>query len=114
MTDKINDLTTSIGAERSAPVAPVRAVARGMSTTTAAGEGDVHITDTATHLAALEQAVRNLPPVDPVRVAELRSAIEQGRYTVKPAHIASQLLQLEQALAAAAGGASSPSAAAAE
>lgn len=58
----------------------------------------VHITDVASQLAALEQAVRDLPAVDGTRVATLRTAIEQGTYTVSPDRIADHLLQLEQSL----------------
>lgn len=61
----------------------------------------VHITDTASQLAALEQAVRELPAVDEARVATLRTAIEQGTYTVSPDKIADHLLTLEQSLEAA-------------
>lgn len=62
------------------------------------GTGDLHITDSASQLASLEQAVRSLPAVDPARVAQFRAAIEQGTYTVQPQHVADQLIQLEQAL----------------
>ena len=57
----------------------------------------VHITDTASQLAALEQALREFPAVDGSRVAALRTAIEQGTYTVSPETIADHLMQLEQA-----------------
>lgn len=63
-----------------------------------AGSGEVHITDSASQLATLEQAVRSLPAVDPARVAQFRTAIEQGTYTVQPQHVADQLMKLEQAL----------------
>ena len=59
---------------------------------------DVHITGSASQLASLEQAVRNLPAVDPVRVAQFQLAIEQGTYTVQPQHVADQLMQFEQSL----------------
>ena len=62
------------------------------------GAGDVHITDSASQLASLEQAVRSLPAVDPARVAQFQTAIEQGTYTVQPQHVAEQLLQFEQSL----------------
>lgn len=62
------------------------------------GAGDVHITDSASQLASLEQAVRALPAVDPARVAQFQSAIEQGTYTVQPQRVADRLMQLEQAL----------------
>jgi flagellar biosynthesis anti-sigma factor FlgM len=52
----------------------------------------------ASQLAALEQAVRELPAADVARVATLRTAIEQGTYTVSPDRIADHLTQLEQSL----------------
>ncbi|MGH8219268.1 MAG: flagellar biosynthesis anti-sigma factor FlgM [Steroidobacteraceae bacterium] len=58
----------------------------------------VHITETAGQLATLEQAVRQMPAVDDSRVAAVRTAIEQGTYTVSPEDIADHLLQLEQSL----------------
>jgi negative regulator of flagellin synthesis FlgM len=64
----------------------------------ASATGEVHITDTATHLAALEQGVRDLPAVDEARVAQLRAAIDQGTYQVASEQIAEKLTQFEQAL----------------
>jgi negative regulator of flagellin synthesis FlgM len=101
VSNKINDLSTgATGAGTTSQVSK----ARGSSTGTpnaapAAGSGDVHITDTATHLAALEQALRDTPVVDQARVARLRAAIEQGQYTIHPALIASRFLHIEHALA---------------
>lgn len=60
--------------------------------------GDVHITDSASQLATLEQTLRSLPAVDQARVAQVRTAIEQGTYTVQPHQVADQLMQLEQSL----------------
>lgn len=68
------------------------------SGSTPASAGDVHITDSASQLASLEQTVRSLPAVDPMRVAQFQSAIEQGTYTVQPRQVADQLIQLENAL----------------
>ncbi len=104
MANKISGLsggtTASIGAGR--PAAATRdAVTGGSSAQTdssPAAAGDVHITDSASQLASLEQAVSSLPAVDPARVAQFSTAIEQGTYTVQPQQIADQLLQLEQAL----------------
>lgn len=62
------------------------------------GTSDVHITDSASQLASLEQALRNLPAVDEARVTQIRTAIEQGSYTVQPQQVADQLIQLEQSL----------------
>lgn len=103
MPNKISGLSSdpaaSIGASRAAektrdPMTGGSSAAAGSSPDT----GDVHITDSASQLASLEQAVRNLPAVDPVRVAQFQMAIEQGTYTVQPQHVADQLMQLEQSL----------------
>lgn len=105
MANKISGLSGDPTATLAAgsPAAKTRdAVQSGGSPPTPAGSspapGDVHITDSASQLASLEQAVRGLPAVDPARVAQFRSAIEQGTYTVQPQRVADQLLQLEQAL----------------
>ena len=62
------------------------------------GSQNVQITGTARHLADLDQQVRNAPVINEQRVAQLRSAIEQGPYRVRPQHIADQLLSLEHSL----------------
>ena len=106
MPNKISGLsgspTASVGP--GGPTAKTRdAVAGGSSSastpaSSSPASGDLHITDSATQLASLEQTVRSLPAVDAARVAQLRTAIEQGSYTVQPQHIADQLMQLEQEL----------------
>ncbi|HEY7887472.1 MAG TPA: flagellar biosynthesis anti-sigma factor FlgM [Steroidobacteraceae bacterium] len=92
------DAAAAIGASRAAE--KTRDPVTGGSSAPAessSGSGDLHITDSASQLASLEHAVRNLPAVDPVRVAQFQWAIEQGTYTVQPQHVADQLMQLEQA-----------------
>lgn len=64
----------------------------------AADSSDVQITGTARTLAALEQTLRAVPPLNEERVAALRTAIEQGTYAVRPEHVADQLMQLERTL----------------
>jgi flagellar biosynthesis anti-sigma factor FlgM len=100
--NKINDLSGSATPGSSPAVAPrTGGIPSGNATVAPSGEAaDVHITDTATHLAAIEQALRDTPAVDPVRVAALRSAIEQGQYTLRPVHVAERFLHLEHALTA--------------
>ncbi len=61
--------------------------------------GSVQITDAASQLAALEQALKEMPAVDQARVDAIRSAIEQGTYQVAPQRVADQLAQMEQSLA---------------
>ncbi|HJS91836.1 MAG TPA: flagellar biosynthesis anti-sigma factor FlgM [Steroidobacteraceae bacterium] len=103
MTNKISGLNNP-GLQESLPVATPGAGASGAGVVPESSplrdspKGDVHITDSASQLASLEQTLRSLPAVDPVRVAQLQAAIEQGGYTVQPQHVADQLLQLEQAL----------------
>jgi len=60
----------------------------------------IHITDTASQLAGLEQTARTLPAIDEVRVAAVASSIEQGTYRISPQHIADRLVQLERTLGA--------------
>ena len=100
MSNKINDLTTNVTAGRASAVVPTRdVVTGGGNAAPAPAPGEVHITDTAAQLASLEQSLRDAPAVDSARVAQLQSAIEQGRYTVNSEHVATQLMQMERALA---------------
>lgn len=103
MSNKISGLSSDpapIGAGR--PADRVRDAVSGGSSAPAdastAPTGDVHITDSASQLASLEQTLRSLPAVDATRVALYQTAIEQGTYTVQPQHVADQLLQFEQSL----------------
>ena len=104
-------MTTKIGSggidNRPSQVGTDRAVKRTANTGTNApqtadagksgGQG-VHITDSARQLAALEQAIRSMPEVNDVKVAEIRTAIANGTYEVAPDRIAEKLLRLEQEL----------------
>jgi flagellar biosynthesis anti-sigma factor FlgM len=49
-------------------------------------------------MAALEQAVRDLPSVDQARVDAVRSSLDDGSYVVHPERIAHNLLKMEQGL----------------
>ena len=100
MSNKINDLTTNVQPGRTSAVVPTRDVVTGGGyAAPAPASGDVHITDAASQLASLEQALRGSPAVDSAKVAQLRSAIEQGTYQVNSEHVAVQLMQMERALA---------------
>jgi len=100
VSNKINDLTTNVTAGRASAVVPTRdVVTGGGNAAPAPAQGEVHITDTASQLASIEQSLRDAPAVDSAKVAQLQSAIEQGRYTVNPEHIATQLMAMEKALA---------------
>ncbi len=99
MPSKINGVDGSRSTSSATGRVAARA-AKAASGSAPAGDAtaDVHITDAASQLAALEQAVRDLPAVDEARVAPLRSAIDQGTYRVSGEQVADRLLQFEQAL----------------
>ena len=101
MSTKVSGVDTpqiaSVGAGRAVSRAADSSAGAPQSSSGAASE-DVQITGTARNLARLEQTVRDLPVVDETRVAHIRDAIEQGTYSVRPQHIADQLLSLERAL----------------
>lgn len=90
---------TSVGAGR-AVQKPQDATSGGVgaNTSQSSQQQDVQITGIARQLADLEQKVRDLPAVNEQRVAQIRSSIEQGTYTVRPQHIADQLMSLERTL----------------
>ncbi|MFV0278649.1 MAG: flagellar biosynthesis anti-sigma factor FlgM [Parahaliea sp.] len=64
----------------------------------ATGDEFVTVTNTASELMRLERQLSELPEVDQERVAQLREAIEAGRYEVDPERIVDALLQTEQEL----------------
>lgn len=88
----------AVGAGR--PVQRLKdAVSDGASADSASEDSEnVQITGTARQLVDLEQHVRDLPAINEQRVEQLRTAIEQGTYQVRPQHIADQLMSLERAL----------------
>jgi negative regulator of flagellin synthesis FlgM len=103
-------VTTKIGGFQNRPVqvGGDKAVSRahdGASRTAETGASakasPVRITDQARQLAALEQAVQSLPIVNEARVAEIRLAIEEGRYEIAPERIAEKLMRMDQDLRAA-------------
>lgn len=58
----------------------------------------VRITDQAKQLAALEHAIKAMPAIDEARVAEVRKALDEGRYQVNPERIADKLMRSERDL----------------
>jgi negative regulator of flagellin synthesis FlgM len=88
----------SVGAGRAVQRAQDAVSGDASADTSKDGSQNVQITGTARQLADLEQKVRDLPAVNAERVSQLRAAIEQGTYTVRPQHIADQLMSLERDL----------------
>lgn len=105
MPNKINSLigtSTPVGAGGHAEKS--RDASSGSSSAAGSSPGDVHITGSASMLAALEQQLRGLPAVNEARVAQFRTAIEGGSYTIHPGQVADQLMQIEHCLAQIGGG----------
>jgi negative regulator of flagellin synthesis FlgM len=100
------------GVDSSRPTAPISAgraaqrpqdtAAGGAQSSNASSGGtqeSVQITGVARQLAALEQAVRDVPAVNTTRVAQISNSIEQGTYTVNAQNIADKLVQMDRELA---------------
>lgn len=96
--DGINGRSPKVGA--SEPVQRQREIAADARGAGAPAKGDagVQITSSASRLAALEQALRQLPEVDEKRVAQVKLSIQEGRYTVSPERIADRLVDMERQL----------------
>ena len=58
----------------------------------------VSLTGEARQLQGLESQIANAPVVDSKKVEAVRSAVENGTFTVHPERIAEKLMSLEQAL----------------
>jgi len=63
------------------------------------GSGEVHITSTASQLAALGQKLGAMPAVDAARVARISQALQNGTYSISADKIAGGLIQSDRALA---------------
>jgi negative regulator of flagellin synthesis FlgM len=86
------------GVKRSKDAADSSPAATAKQPVATTGSTGVSITDSARQLAALEQAIRELPEVDKAKVAKVRAAITDGTYKVAPDRIAEKLLQVERDL----------------
>ena len=58
----------------------------------------VSLTGEARQLQALETRIASEPVVDTQRVQAVRSAVENGTFTINPERIADKMISLEQAL----------------
>jgi len=101
VTTKINGLNNrpvQLGTDKKVSSTSDAAAAPAKASVAAASP--VHITDQARQLAALEQALNEVPVVNEARVDAVRLAIEEGRYEVHPERIADKLLRTERELSA--------------
>ena len=101
-------MSTKIGGFDSTPVptSTGRTVKRSNDSSQSAGtnsaagaSGDTHITDSAKHLAGLEQAAQALPAVNDARVQDVSGRLANGTYEINAERIADKLLRSEQELA---------------
>lgn len=68
------------------------------SGSTPAASDSVHLSDEARGLQKLEEKANSLPDVDMDRVAEIKTAIENGTYKPDPEKIAEKMLQFDNLL----------------
>lgn len=99
---KINDVSHSQpqkpGEGQTAGEAQGKAGAPNRTGSPAAASDTVNITQTAQQLSEMHDAMATIPVVDTQRVQEVRAAIENGTYEVRPERIAEKLLSLEEKL----------------
>ena len=70
----------------------------GDSAATHAGSDRISLTGEARQLQELENRLASQPVVDSQRVQAVRSAVEDGTFTVNPERIAEKMMSLEDAL----------------
>jgi flagellar biosynthesis anti-sigma factor FlgM len=78
--------------------ATATATATANANATASATESVQITDTASHLVTAEQALNDVPVINPGRVAQARASLASGTYRISPERISNQLLQFERLL----------------
>jgi negative regulator of flagellin synthesis FlgM len=101
MASKISPLDTqTVPVNAGSAVKRVPDAATGGKPEAAASTVEVHITQTARRLAAIEQTLKDQPEVDMQRVNTVRAAIEGGTYKVSADRVADRLVAFERTLAA--------------
>ena len=70
----------------------------GESAATHSGSDRISLTGEARQLQELETRLASQPVVDSQRVEAVRSAVENGTFTVNPERIAEKMMSLEEAL----------------
>lgn len=77
-------------------VAPEKGTQQSGTDRSSASGDTVNLTNSAQLLERLEKSLESLPAVDSKRVAEIRSAIENGNYEVNAQAIADALIRFER------------------
>jgi negative regulator of flagellin synthesis FlgM len=86
-----NTVSTTRGGTTERQAGPTANVTQNQSSS----EDKVSLTDAATQLQSLQQNIAALSEVDSARVAELRSAIENGEYLVDAQKLAQNMIKFE-------------------
>lgn len=81
-------------------IATANSAATANATASASADESVQITDTASHLITAEQALNDVPVINPGRVSQARESLASGTYRISPERISNQLLQFERLLPA--------------
>ncbi len=81
--------TSKVTADTAAP---------GKAPKTASAGDTVNLTNSAKLLERLDKSLANLPAVDAGRVAEIKSAIENGNYEIDADAIAEAMIRLDRSL----------------
>ncbi|MBE0621540.1 MAG: flagellar biosynthesis anti-sigma factor FlgM [Burkholderiales bacterium] len=72
---------------------------KGAANASGSGSGDrVQLSPLSSQLQAIESSMADTPVVDSARVAEIRTAIAEGRFKVNPDAVADHLLQTAREL----------------
>ena len=90
--------TASSAATGASATANATVTANATATANASATESVQITDTASHLVTAEQALNDVPVINPGRVAQARESLASGTYRISPQRISNQLLQFERLL----------------
>jgi flagellar biosynthesis anti-sigma factor FlgM len=90
--------TASSAPNGTSATANATATATANASAAASATESVQITDTASHLVTAEQALNDVPVINPGRVAQARESLASGTYRISPQRISNQLLQFERLL----------------
>jgi flagellar biosynthesis anti-sigma factor FlgM len=85
-------------ATANATTTPTTTVTGNANANAASATESVQITDTASHLVTAEQALNDVPVINPGRVAQARESLASGTYRISAERISNQLLQFERLL----------------
>lgn len=97
MVNNINGLTgTQTGTSRSRDKAPDSgATSTRVSSSAPVATDRVELSSGARDLQKIESGIKDLPEVNPERVAHIRQALREGNYHVDPARLAAKIAQFE-------------------